>query len=312
MPQRSKFFRSVRAFTREFLRERKPLAQAIFKRPLVGVALGGGFARGMAHIGVLKVLEENHVPIDFIAGTSVGSVIAAAYASGISAKELEEVAGLVRMRDFARWTISLLGFASNARMASFLPKFLKVQTFEECRIPLAVAATDFVTGDGAVFRRGNLIDPVRASCAYPGMFLPVSIEGRLYVDGMLAHAVPTQPLREMGAERVLAVYLSAHWVNMKGPRHVFDVIGQCFSIAQAKMCGLWQSAADVILTPDVHGFSYDAFDRTRELVCAGETAAREALPSILQWLGTESPATDKAASATPVAPPVVATKPQAA
>jgi len=281
-----KVFLGLRAFARELNR---PVAipslnSVSTKRPSIGIALGGGFARGLAHIGVLKVFEEEGIPVDFIAGTSVGSVIGAAYCSGISAKELEEVAALVRFKHFARWTISRFGIASNDRMTGFLQKVLKVKTFEELKIPLAVAATDFVSGDGVVFRSGPLIDPVRASCAYPGMFLPVNIGGKLLVDGMLAHAVPTVPLREMGADRVLGVYLSAHWVNLKGPRHVFDVVGQCFSIAQQKTCGIWEAAADLVLTPDVRGFSYDGFERASELIASGEKVARAALPKIHAWL----------------------------
>ena len=286
-----KVARSISAFAKEFSRPRTlvqtPLPAA--KTPSIGIALGGGFARGLAHIGVLKVFEEEGIPISFVAGTSVGSVIGAAYCSGISAKELEEIAGLVRFKHFARWTISRLGIASNDRMVPFLRKVVKARTFEELKIPLAVAATDFVTGDAVVFRSGELIDPVRASCAYPGMFLPVNINGRLLIDGLLGHAVPTVPLREMGADRVLAVYLSAHWVNLNGPRHIFDVIGQCFSIAQQKMCGLWEGSADVIVTPDVKGFSYDGFDRAKELIAAGEMVARAALPKIKSWMVEPQP-----------------------
>lgn len=301
----SKFARSIRAFAQEITRPRAVTTAVTpsSKIPAVGIALGGGFARGLAHIGVLKVLEEEGIPVNFVAGTSVGAVIGAAYCSGISAKELEEVAGLVRFKHFARWTISRFGIASNDRMTGFLNKVLKVKTFEELKIPLAVAATDFVTGDGVVFRNGSLIDAVRASCAYPGMFLPVNVNGKLLIDGMLAHPVPTLPLREMGAERVLAVHLSAHWVNLKGPRHVFDVVGQCFSIAQQKMCGIWESAADVILTPDVRGFSYDGFERAQELVLAGEVAARASLPKIKAWLAQPSPAPIAAKSAAPVVVP---------
>jgi NTE family protein len=283
----SRIVRSVRAFARGLTRE---VSVEPPKRPAIGLALGGGFARGLAHIGVLKVLEENHIPIDFVAGTSVGSVVGAMYCSGVSSKELEEISRLVRFKDFARWTISLLGFASNDRMAQLLERFLKVKTFEELRIPLAVSATDFVTGEAATFRSGPLVDAVRASCAYPGMFLPVEVNGRLLVDGMLAHAVPTEPVRELGAERVIAVYLSANWVNLNGPRHVFDVIGQCFSIAQQRMCNLWQPAADLILQPDVRGFSYDSFDHAAELIVAGENAAREALPMLRSWIGADTPA----------------------
>jgi NTE family protein len=286
-----KVARSVQAFARELTRPRPIVPAGIVpdKLPSIGIALGGGFARGLAHVGVLKVFEEEGIPISFIAGTSVGAVIGAAYCSGISAKELEEIASLVRFKHFARWTISRFGIASNDRMIGFLKKIVKARTFEELRIPLAVTATDFVTGDGVVFRSGDLIDPVRASCAYPGMFLPVNINGRLLIDGLLAHAVPTVPLREMGADKVLGVYLSAHWVNLNGPRHVFDVIGQCFSIAQQKMCGLWESAADVILTPDVRGFSYDGFERASELIAAGEAVTRAALPKIKAWMAQPEP-----------------------
>ncbi|HWR17244.1 MAG TPA: patatin-like phospholipase family protein [Terriglobales bacterium] len=281
-----KVARGIGAFARQFGHTRQSPIQPTqpTKEPSIGLALGGGFARGLSHIGVLKVLEQEGIPVRFVAGTSVGSVIGAAYCSGISAKELEEIAALVRFKHFARWTISRLGIATNDRMSGFLRKMLKVHTFEELKIPLAVTATDFVTGDAVVFRSGDLIEPVRASCAYPGMFLPVNIDGRLLIDGLLGHAVPTVPLREMGADRVIGVYLSAHWVNLSGPRHVFDVIGQCFSIAQQKMCGLWESAADVIITPDVRGFSYDGFERAPELIAAGEKVARAALPQIESWL----------------------------
>ena len=213
-----KIVRSVQAFGREIKRQQQPLVKptpAPQRRPRIGLALGGGFARGLAHIGVLKVLEEANIPVDFIAGTSVGSVIGAAYASGMSAKELEEIAALVRVKDFSRWTFSRFGLFSNDKMAIFLSKILRCKTFEDLRIPLAVAATDIISGDAVVFTSGDLVDPVRASCAYPGMFLPVNINGRLYVDGLLAHAVPAMPLRQMGAEKVLSIYLSSHWSSRR-------------------------------------------------------------------------------------------------
>ena len=281
----NRIVRSVQAFRRDLRRRRdqQPSIQ-VPRQVRLGVALGGGFARGLAHIGVLKVLEEENIAVDFIAGTSVGSVIGAAYASGISAKELEEIASLVRFKDFSRWTVSRFGIFNNDKMAVLLRKVLRCKTFEELRIPLAVAATDVVTGDAVVFTSGELIDPVRASCAYPGMFLPVNINGRLLVDGLLAHSVPTVPLREMGADRVIGVNLSASWVKNQGPRHVFDVIGQCFSIAQERMCGVWKSAADLVLEPAIGEFSYDDFVRAPELIKTGEAAARAALPEIRAWL----------------------------
>ena len=305
----NRIVRSVRAFGRELARQaasQGPLDPP--KMPRIGVALGGGFARGLAHIGVLKVLEEENIPIDFIAGTSVGSVIGAAYASGISAKELEEIAGLVRFKTFSRWTFSRLGLFSNDKMGIFLRKILRCKTFEELRIPLAIATTDVVTGEPAVFTSGDLVDPVRASCAYPGIFQPVRIGNRLLVDGLLAHAVPATPLREMGAERVISVYLAAHWVKPGGPRHVFDVIGQCFSIAQSRMCGPWQAASDIILQPDIGQFAYDDFVRAPELIRTGEEATRAIMPKIREWLPApvEVPVS---APMTPATAPALSTEP---
>src|SRR5580693_3185461 len=284
-----KIIRSVQAFGRE-LSGHSASAASNEGEVGIGLALGGGFARGLAHVGVLKVLEEENIPIRVIAGTSVGALIGAAYCSGLSIAELEQLAAHVRFKHFARWTLSRYGFASNQRMIGFLNSVLKVKTFEELRIPLAVTATDFSTGEGVVFHSGPLVDPVRASCAYPGMFLPVKIRGRLLVDGMLAYAVPTVPLREMGAQRVLAVHLRGTWTNGDaGPRHLFDVIGQCFAIAQEMNCDVWKAAADLVIDPDVNGFKYDDFERSAELIRSGENAMRTALPEIRKWLQQSEP-----------------------
>ncbi len=280
--------RSVQAFGRE-ISGKKSSSKTKPAPAAIGVALGGGFARGIAHVGVLKVLEEEGIPVRCIAGTSVGALIGAAYCSGLSIAELEEIAHKVRFTSFARWTLSRYGFASNDRMISFLTRTLKFKTFEELRVPLAVIATDFSSGGGVVFRSGSLIDPVRASCAYPGMFLPVNIDGRYLVDGMLSHPVPTVPLREMGAQRVIGVHLKGQWSNNGAPRHLFDVIGQSFSIAQDRMSDSWRPAADLVIEPDVAGFEYDDFKRASELLRMGEEAMRRALPTVRQWFTTPSP-----------------------
>jgi NTE family protein len=283
-----KVIRSVQAFSRDLSRKTAEPGPA----PTIGLALGGGFARGIAHVGVLKVLEEAGIAVRFIAGTSVGALIGAAYCSGLSIAELEEVAYKVRFTSFARWTLSRFGFATNDRMTAFLTRILKGKTFEELRIPLGVTATEFSTGEGEVFRSGSLIDPVRASCAYPGMFLPVNVDGRWFVDGMLSHPVPTVPLREMGAQRVLAVHLKGQWSCKSAPRHLFDVIGQSFAIAQDRMSNHWRGEADLVIEPDVAGFDYDDFKRAGELLRVGEMAMRRALPEVRKWLETplEKPA----------------------
>ena len=143
-------------------------------------------------------------------------MIGAAYASGVCAKEMEEIAAIVRFRDFSRWTFSRFGLFSNDKMAVFLGKSLRCKTFEELRIPLAVTATDVVTGEAVVFTSGNLVDPVRASCAYPGMFLPVKVNDRLLVDGLLAHGVPAAPLRARKRARRSAAVISAGSYNRAG------------------------------------------------------------------------------------------------
>jgi NTE family protein len=292
--------RSVQAFRRE-LAGKTDGAEAR-SVPAIGVALGGGFARGIAHVGVLKVLEEEGIPVRCITGTSVGALIGATYCSGLSIAELEAVAHQVRFTTFARWCLSRYGFASNDRMIKFLTRTLKSKTFEDLRIPLGVTATDYNTGEGRVFQSGSLIDPVRASCAYPGMFLPVNIEGHWFVDGMLSHPVPTVPLRKMGATRVLAVHLKGSWSTKSAPRHLFDVIGQSFAIAQNLMGERWRAAADLVIEPDVAGFDYDDFKRADELLQVGELAMRRALPAVRKWLEipTEQTAGRRPVIASPV------------
>ena len=282
MKSLGKVIRSVQAFGRELSRLSAPIQP--FVAPKIGIALGGGFARGIAHIGVLKVLEEEGIPVSMIAGTSVGSIMGAAYCSGISIADLEELAETVRFTSFARWTISRYGFANNDRMTAFLQRILKAHTFEELQIPLGVTATDFNTGAAAVFTTGSVIDPVRASCAYPGMFLPVEIDGKWMVDGMLSHPVPTRPVRAMGAERVIGVHLKGQWSKSTAPRHMLDVVGQSFAIAQDMMSSVWRSAADIVIEPDVAGFDYADFKRAGQLVKVGEIAMRNALPEVRKWL----------------------------
>jgi NTE family protein len=291
-----KIFRSVRSLGRD-LSGHQPVA-ATSCPAKIGVALGGGFARGIAHIGVLKVLEEEKIPITFMAGTSVGALIGAIYCSGASAAEMEDIACRIRFRDFARWTISRYGFASNRRMTGLLNSSLKVKTFEELRIPLAVTATDFASGAGLVFTTGDLVDTVRASCAYPGMFEPVKIDGKVLVDGMLAHPVPTRPLRDLGAEKVIGIHLRGRWDVGGVPRHLFDVIGQCFAIAQENSSALWRPWTDLLVEPEVKSFKYDDFEHSCDLIHAGEVAMRAALPEVHAWLN--SPSTSPAPSLAPV------------
>ena len=284
--------RSVRAFGRELARGPGIPDSSIrgSGTPRIGLALGGGFARGIAHIGVLKALEEAGIPVQCIAGTSVGAFVGAAYCGGLSVAEMEEIAYRVRSRHLARWTLSKLGLASNERMGDFLDRTLKHKSFEGLKIPLAVTATDCATGEGVVFRAGPkptpLIHAVRASCAYPGMFQPVEIDGRRFVDGMLVHPVPSEPLRTMGVSHVLAIHLKTGALSA-GPQTMFDVIGRSFNFVLDRSAGTWKAASDLVVEPDMSDFAYDDFARSAEMIRVGELAMRKALPKVKAWFAAE-------------------------
>jgi NTE family protein len=256
-------------------------------KPVIGVALGGGFARGIAHLGVLRVLERHNVPIHMIAGVSAGAIVASAYASGRSVHEIAGAGRAMRFTDVADWKFSLplLGLAASAPMAEFLGRLLKVHRFEEMRMPLAVVATDLSTGTPVVFRgKGDVTPAIRASCSYPGLFQPVRYQDRYLVDGAMTMEVPAPVLRKMGATHVIGVCLP---VNGHGfdPRNMFQVINRCFQILQTRAEREWRRYANVVLEPNVHGMAWDRFDNAEKLIESGEKAALAALPRILSWLG---------------------------
>ncbi len=248
------------------------------KRPRVGIALAGGFARGIAHIGVLRVLREAGIPIDVVAGTSVGALIATAYCSGASLETMERVAHETKFTDFGRWTPSWLGLATNNRLEQFVARFTPLKRFEELQKPLAIATTDINLGLPVYYHGGPLGPPLRASCAYPGLFVPVKYEGRTLVDGFLTALVPIEGAFILGAELVIAVYLEAGAVEE--PRTFTDVLSRSFTIIQKHADLEWRKEADVIIEPDVTPFLWDDFTKTSQLVRAGEEAALKALPAI--------------------------------
>jgi NTE family protein len=248
-------------------------------RPRVGLALGGGFARGISHLGVLRVFEEEGIPIDYIAGTSVGALIAAGYASGATLDQMEAQGSATHFRDFGRWTLSRMGMASNERLENFLRKFSTARYFEELKIPLSIVATDLIKGETVYYTDGEIGPALRASCAYPGLFLPVEYRGRILVDGFLTEAVPAEAVRRLGASVVISIYLEPGELKER-PRNTIEVIGRSFSIIQGTYEQPWRKASDVVIEPDVHEVLWDGFALTPRLVAAGASAAREALPKI--------------------------------
>lgn len=257
-------------------------------RPRVGLALGGGFARGISHIGVLRVFEQEGIPVEFIAGTSVGALIAAGYASGASLDYMEAQGSGTTFRDFGRWTLSRMGMASNERLENFLHKFTSARYFEEMKIPLSIVATDLIKGESVYFTEGEIGPALRASCAYPGLFLPVEYRGRILVDGFLTEAVPTEAVKRLGATVIIAVYLEPGELKER-PRNTIEVIGRSFSIIQGTYEQPWRALADVVMEPDVHDVLWDGFVQTPRLVAAGAAAARAAMPKIRAVIERRTP-----------------------
>ena len=252
--------------------------------PRIGLALGGGFARGIAHAGILRAFERHGIPLHCVTGVSAGSVVAAAYASGAQANDIAQVASSMRFSDVARWSLCRMGFMASERMKSFLERLLKRYRFEDMRLPLGIVATDLCTGEPVSFRdTGDVLVPIRASCAYPGLFRPVNAGERLLVDGAMSIEIPAVLARELGATHVVSVWLPPAPCR-RPPSNVFQVIRRCFQIMQGRSESGWRHESDLIITPDLKAVEWNGFDAGRELLKAGEEAALASLPAIQSWL----------------------------
>ncbi len=248
------------------------------------MALGGGFARGVAHAGVLRAFERAGVPLHCIAGVSAGSIVAAAYASGAGADEIARAGCAMRFGDVARWSICRMGFVVSERMKTFLERLLKNYRFEEMRIPLGVVATDLRTGDPVAFRgTGDVFLPIRASCSYPGLFAPVRSGNQLLVDGAMSIEIPALMARQMGATHVISVHLPVQ-PGDRLPSNMFQVVNRCFQIMQTHNEADWRAASDLVITPDVGTVEWDGFECGPQMVELGEKAAIAAMPRIRSWL----------------------------
>jgi NTE family protein len=251
------------------------------RRPRLGLALGGGFARGFAHIGVLKVLREDQIEVDSLAGTSIGGIVAAALASGCTMDEMAAAAHKVRWSSFARWTFPRFGFATNERLEAFLSQALPCRTFEQLKLPLAIVAADLRTGEEVIFREGELMTPLRASCSFPGLFVPIEYCGRLLVDGAIVNSVPVSALS--GVDVVVAVNIRSNGLE-RGPTNLFEIVGESFRITQNLNQSSWRDRSDLVIEPELKDFRWDDFGRAGELIAAGEMAARRALPALRDLL----------------------------
>ncbi|MFQ5737959.1 MAG: patatin-like phospholipase family protein [Acidobacteriota bacterium] len=246
----------------------------------VGLALGGGAARGLAHVGVLKFLQAEGIPLHALAGVSVGSVIAAGYATGLSVERLVELAETVTWRDVGGWSFSVKGFNSNERMEQWLEKVLPVSTFEELRMPLRIMATDLHTGRPVILEKGDLHSAIRASCAIPGLYVPVELNGCLLADGYLTCNLPIRQVRELGVDVVIASAIGLEISPDVKLNNIYQILMRSFSIMSAAAQRYNYGDADVVIHPEVESYSWTEIESAGELIKAGELAARSIAPEL--------------------------------
>ena len=246
----------------------------------VGLALGGGAARGIAHVGVLKVLEEHAVPINYVAGTSAGSLIGALYCSGRRWAEIRDFVADVNWGDLLQPALFSMGLVNPSKLEKMLDNLISNRTFEELEIPLTVVAVDLLTGELIEFHEGSVARAVRASSSIPGIFSPLEWDGKLLVDGGVLNNVPADIVKAMGADIVIAVDVNANAIKQQGPENVFDVMMYSMRIMLDDETRIKENA-DFLIRPDLEGFSYYNLRNAEKLMDLGEAAAREQIPKIV-------------------------------
>lgn len=256
-------------------------------RPKVGLALGSGGARGFSHLGVIKILVDHGIPIDLIAGSSMGALVGSFFASGQSVDNLYKLAMTFKRKYYLDFTVPKMGFIQGRRIKEYIRLFTFGKRIEEFTIPMSIIATDLYSGEKKVFTSGLADEAVRASIAIPGIFVPEKINGRLYIDGGVIDRVPVSTVKEMGADVVIAIDC-AHFDLDPNITSIYDVITQSIDIMQDELvkCTGVSTDANVLIKPDVSAYSSRAFRNIKEIVTAGENAARAKVKEIEHALST--------------------------
>jgi NTE family protein len=248
----------------------------------IGLALGGGAARGFAHVGVLKALAEHNIPIDMIAGTSAGSVVGGAFAAGMTPDQIADLGRGVAWWKLSRPPLSPRGILSNSGLGELIARQFPVTRFQDLNIPFGAVACDIETGEEIVLKtNGDLAPAIRASCAIPGVFTPVEIDGRTLVDGGVVAPIPSRAVREMGADMVIAVdVIACGSVNWGKPTTLLGVMFQSVMMMLRAASMNQHTNADVVIVPQIGNIRPDELGRVDELIKAGEEAAREKIDKI--------------------------------
>jgi NTE family protein len=252
-------------------------------RPTIGLALSGGAARGIAHVGVLRALHENSIPIDCVAGTSSGSLVGGAWASGMPVDQIAELGRKLHWRDVGRVTLSRLGMQSNERLEEYLRERLPITRFEDLPMPFAAVATELKSGAAVVMRdQGDIPFAIRASCTIPGLYVPVTDEqGRQLVDGGLVAVIPSSIARSLGADIVIAVDVNAEGATFMAPSSsVIGVMLQSMLVVQRTASHYQLSLSDYVIKPKIGHIRWDEMGRADELLEAGYDAGLASVAEI--------------------------------
>jgi NTE family protein len=245
----------------------------------IALVLGGGAARGFAHIGVLKILESNGIPIHLIVGTSAGSFVGSLYAYGLNAYQIQKLSLDIQRSDIADFTIPDNGFIKGDLLEEYVNRMLRNTTMEKLRIPFYATATELPNGKETVFGTGNTGKAVRASCSIPGVFNPAMIGNKMYVDGGVVSPVPVDAAKRLGADVVIAVDISSDLDTTK-PSGTIETILQAINIMCSRISVAQLSRADIVIRPLVGHIGSADFDRRNDAIIEGEKAALQALPKI--------------------------------
>jgi NTE family protein len=245
-----------------------PTMKKLKKKKKIGLALGGGVVLGAAHIGVLKAVEEFDIKISYLAGTSIGALIAALHAFGKTWEDIKTMALELDWFDMSSLSISKYGLLSNKNIGAIIIENLGDITFEDANIPLAIIATDITSGDKVVLTEGNIAKSVMASTCIPGVFHPIDIQGKLLVDGAIVENVPTASIREMGAEIIVGVDLNVK-NRCKKPENIVEVLINAFDFTLMNASKLQTEDADILITPDLSAFNPIDLSQVPDLIEKG-------------------------------------------
>ncbi len=246
----------------------------------IGLALSGGAARGIAHVGVLKYLEERNLKPSCVAGTSAGSIVGSLYCSGTTVDQLVKIASTMSWKDLINISFPKKGIIDSTRLLKIIKEHIGEITFNDLDIPLVINAVDLLSGEEIVIEKGPVAEAVQASCAIPGIFTPVKRDKHLLVDGGLLENVPAAHLKCRNVDHVIAVNVSAQWPLKKEPVNIFEILIQSYDIVRRHRDMPAYEHTDTIIEPDLGDIAFHDTSNPGVLIDRGYDAAREALGEV--------------------------------